>query len=208
MTFVYLHGFASSPASRKAQYFAGQLRAEGAHVVVPQLESDGFRGLTVSGQLKVIESAAGAGPVRLIGSSMGGYLAALHASLNRHVDRVLLLAPAFGFAQRWPLLLGEEKMREWKTNGSIEMMHYTLGRMEPVGYGLIEDGLKYPAEPNFMQPAQIYHGVNDEVVPVQFSRDFARTHPNAVLTEMKSGHELTDVMDDIWRSARSFLLEA
>lgn len=206
MKFVYLHGFASSPASRKAQYFASQLQGAGVEVLVPHLESEGFRNLTVSGQLKVIEAVAGTGPVRLIGSSMGGYLAALYASLHPAVDRMLLLAPAFGFAERWTQRLGEEKMATWKRDGYLEMMHYATGKPEPVGYGLIEDGLQYAAEPNFSQPAEIFHGIHDDVVPVSFSRDFVANHPNAKLTEMDSGHELTDVMDEIWEKSKDFLL--
>jgi pimeloyl-ACP methyl ester carboxylesterase len=206
MKFVYLHGFASSPASRKAQYFAGQLQNAGVEVVIPHLESEGFRNLTVSGQLRVIEGAAGHEPVRLIGSSMGGYLAALYASLHPEVDRLLLLAPAFGFAERWTLRLGEEKMAAWRRDGHLEMMHYATGKPEPVGYGLIEDGLKYPAEPEFLQPAEIFHGIQDDVVPVSFSRDFVAKHPNARLHEMDSGHELTDVMDKIWCMSKDFLL--
>jgi hypothetical protein len=119
---------------------------------------------------------------------------------------MMLLAPAFGFAERWSRRLGEEKMAAWKRDGYLEMMHYATGKPEPVGYGLIEDGLLYPAEPNFSQPAEIFHGIQDDVVPVSFSRDFITAHPNAKLTEMNSGHELTDVMDAIWEKSKDFLL--
>lgn len=206
MKFIYLHGFASSPLSRKAAFFAAKLTEAGCEVEVPHLESEGFRNLTVSGQLKVIENIAAGTEVRLIGSSMGGYLAALYASLCPQVDRLLLLAPAFGFAQRWSLRLGEPAMEAWRNEGSIEMMHYATGKNERVGYRLIEDGLTYPAEPSFGQPALIYHGTKDDVVPVAFSRDFVATHPNALLSEVDSGHELTDVMEEIWEGSRKFLL--
>jgi hypothetical protein len=205
MKFVYLHGFASSPLSRKAQFFAGKLRELGYEVEVPHLEQDGFRNLTVSGQLSMIESVAQGPGIRLIGSSMGGYLSALYASQHVEVEKLLLLAPAFGFAERWKLRLGEAKMAEWKQQGFLEMMHYATGKPEPVGYGLIEDGLSYPAEPAFTQDAMIFHGTEDDVVPVEFSRDFIAKRPNAKLREMKSGHELTDVMDGIWEESKAFL---
>jgi pimeloyl-ACP methyl ester carboxylesterase len=206
MKFVYLHGFASSPQSRKAQFFAAKLRNEGYTVEVPHLESEGFRNLTVSAQLKVIESVANGEEVSLIGSSMGGYLAALYASKHPEVARLVLLAPAFGFAQRWKLRLGEAKMAEWEETGFLEMMHFATGKPEPIGFNLIADGLKYEAEPPFAQPAQIYHGTEDDIVPISFSREFVAKHPNASLREMKSGHELTDVMDEIWNESRSFLV--
>lgn len=207
MKYIYLHGFASSPASRKAQFFAGKLRAEGCEVIIPALESEGFRNLTISGQLRVIEqAAAGGGPVRLIGSSMGGYLAALFASREVRVERLVMLAPAFGFAERWVDRLGEEKMRQWRQQGFLEMFHYAGGQPEAVGYGLIEDGLRYPAEPAFPQAAQIFHGVQDDVVPVEFSRQYVSQHSHVQLTELASGHELTDVMEEIWTLSRAFLL--
>lgn len=206
MKFVYLHGFASSPASGKAQFFAGKLREEGLEVAVPYLENEGFRNLTVSGQLKVIEGAAQGQSVRLIGSSMGGYLASLYAALHPETEKLLLLAPAFGFADRWKLRLGEETMQLWARQGFIEMMHYASGKPEPVGYGLIEDGLRYPAEPNFLQPALIFHGIQDDVVPVDFSRTFASSRTNVQLTELNSGHELNDVMEVIWHASRDFLI--
>ena len=205
MKFVYLHGFASSPLSRKAQFFAGKLRDQGYEVEVPHLERDGFRNLTVSGQLKVIEAVTQGDGIRLIGSSMGGYLSALYASKHLEVEKLVLLAPAFGFAERWKIRLGEAKMAEWKREGSIEMMHYATGKPEPVGYGLIEDGLSFAAEPAFTQPAMIFHGTEDDVVPVSFSRDFVAKRPNASLREMKSGHELTDVMEEIWEESEIFL---
>jgi hypothetical protein len=207
MRFVYLHGFASSPASRKALFFAERLRAEGARVDVPALEAEGFEKLTISGQLKVIEETARGEAVRLIGSSMGGYLAALYASLHPEVERVMMLAPAFGFAERWHLRLGEEKMREWRETGFLEQIHYATGMPARVGYALIEDGLRYPAEPVVTQPAWIFHGARDEVVPSQYSLQYFGKHPHVKFSLMPSGHELTDVMEEIWSIGRAFLLE-
>jgi uncharacterized protein len=207
MKYIYLHGFASSPASRKAQFFAGKLRELGLVVEVPHLESEGFLHLTVTGQLQVIERAANGEAVRLLGSSMGGYLAALYASLHPETEKLLLLAPAFGFAERWGLRLGEERMAQWKQSGTLEMMHYATGKPEPVGYGLIEDGLRYPAEPACGQPTLIYHGIEDDVVPVDFSRRFVAAHSNAKLVEVSSGHELTDVMEEIWLGSKGFLTD-
>jgi uncharacterized protein len=206
MRFLYLHGFASSPASRKAQFFADKLRREGAAVDVPALEAEGFARLTISGQLRVIEKAAAGEAVRLVGSSMGGYLAALYASLHPQVERVLMLAPAFGFAERWHLRLGEEKMREWEASGYLELMHYASGKMDRVGFGLIEDGRKHPAEPDFTSPGMIFHGRADDIVPVEYSEAYVARRPGVSLTVVGSGHEMTDVMDEIWEKSRAFLL--
>jgi predicted esterase YcpF (UPF0227 family) len=68
---IYLHGFASSPHSRKARFFAAKLRAEGFTVEIPDLAAGDFEHLTLSGQLRVVETALSKGPAILIGSSLG-----------------------------------------------------------------------------------------------------------------------------------------
>ena len=92
---LYLHGFASSPASSKARFFAARLRAAGGRVEIPDLAAGDFEHLTITGQLRVIEQAAAGEPVALMGSSLGGYLAGLYAARHPEVSRVILLAPAF-----------------------------------------------------------------------------------------------------------------
>ena len=109
MKLIYLHGFASGPMSGKAQFFQRRFGEIAVDMEIPDLSEGHFETLTISGQLRVIERAAiGQDDVRLIGSSMGGYLAALYAARHPEVSRVMLMAPAFGFARRWPLRLGEE----------------------------------------------------------------------------------------------------
>src|SRR5437764_5917323 len=98
---VYLHGFASGPTSSKARHFRDRLKDAGFTVDVPDLAAGDFEHLTISGQLRVLEQAAGTGKLHLIGSSMGGYLAALYAARHSAVERLVLLAPAFRFNSRW-----------------------------------------------------------------------------------------------------------
>src|SRR6266567_609904 len=106
MVLVYCHGFASSSKSHKAEAFRSAFRAKGFELAVPDLDGGDFEHLTISGQLRVIERTIaglqnlGSG-IALIGSSMGGYLAALHAASHDEVARLVLLAPAFDFARRW-----------------------------------------------------------------------------------------------------------
>src|SRR5437899_8000134 len=94
---VYLHGFASGPQSSKAQFFRRKFAERGVTLRIPQLDEGDFEGLTISGQLGVIERAAAAAPVSLIGSSLGGYLGALYAARHPEVEWLVLLAPAFQF---------------------------------------------------------------------------------------------------------------
>jgi len=80
---------------------------------IPDLAEGNFRNLTVTAQLNVIARLSRHEPVSIIGSSMGGYLAALFAARHPgNVEKLALLAPAFSFASRWPETLGEPAMEQ------------------------------------------------------------------------------------------------
>jgi uncharacterized protein len=205
---IYLHGFASGPSSSKARYFRERLERGGATVIVPDLAEGDFEHLTITGQLAVIERTAAEERLCLVGSSMGGYLAALYAARHAEVSRLVLLAPAFGFARRWAESQGPEKLREWHERGYIEVFHYAENRPMHLWYGLIEDAAGYEDYPDFRQPALIFHGSNDDAVPVTYSEKFAATHPNAHLEILESSHELLNVLDYMGPKVERFLLES
>jgi len=190
---LYLHGFASGPSSSKARFFRERIP----HLEIPDLAEGDFENLTITGQLRVIECAARGEPVALIGSSMGGYLAALFASRHAEVTRVVLLAPAFGFARRWAERLGPGEVARWRETGRMEVFHYADNRPRQLGHQLLDDGAQYDDYPDFSQPALIFHGAHDDVVPAAYSQEFAANHPNARLEVLDSGHELLNVLDYI-----------
>ena len=207
---IYLHGFASGPSSQKAQFFLRKFAERGVDLIVPDLAAGDFRGLTITGQLRVIESVINSGPAdepfQLIGSSLGGYLAALWAARCPKIQRVVLFAPAFGFARRWSDRLGPEEMAAWRRTGTLRIPHYGMRTDADLGYQLIEDGAKYEQYPDVRQPTLIFHGDRDDIVPVELSRQFVLNHANARLVVLHSGHELTDVLDVLWQGASTFLL--
>jgi pimeloyl-ACP methyl ester carboxylesterase len=209
---VYLHGFASGPSSSKARYFRERLRALGATVDVPDLAAGDFEHLTLTGQLTVIHDAvqtsAHREPVALIGSSMGGYLAALYAARHPEIARLVLLAPAFGFARGWAEHLGAARFAQWRSTGALEVFHYGENRMRSLSYALLEDAVRYEDFPDFHQPALIFHGVDDEVVPARYSEEFAAAHPNVTLEVLQSGHELLNVLEYMGLKIERFLLRS
>jgi uncharacterized protein len=204
---LYLHGFASGPSSTKARYFRQCLERAGASVSVPDLADGDFEHLNITRQLAVIERIASDQPVALIGSSMGGYLAALYAVRHAEVSRLVLLAPAFGFARRWSQSLDPGKLADWRRNGWLEVFHYASKSQRRVGYELLKDSALYEDYPDFRQPALLFHGRHDDVVPAAYSEEFAATHANALLEIVDSGHELVNVLDYIAPKVVSFLLE-
>jgi uncharacterized protein len=204
---IYLHGFASSPESRKAHFFCEQLKEFGFVVNVPDLAEGDFERLTISAQLRVIERISGHNPIILIGSSLGGYLAALYAARHSEVDRLVLLAPAFDFYRLWRAQLGPERLAAWRESGVIRVFHYAAGCELPLAYKFLEDAGQFEPFPDFCQPALIFHGNHDSVVPVIYSSEFVEAHANARLVRLESGHELTDVLDAIWHRSRRFLVD-
>jgi uncharacterized protein len=205
MRIVYLHGFASGPASSKARFFAEQFRSLGIDISIPDLADGDFEHLTITGQLKVVDREVQGRPVVLMGSSMGGYLAALYAARHREVERLVLLAPAFDFARRWPESLGETAMHEWQATEWRTTYHYGDGHPRQLSYQLIEDGFQYEDYPAVTQPALILHGTRDDVVPAAASKEFAKRGQDRQLVLLDSGHELTDVLDRLWAETAKFL---
>jgi pimeloyl-ACP methyl ester carboxylesterase len=199
MRIIYLHGFASGPGSKKAAFFRERIPG----LEVPDLAAGDFEHLTLTGQIRLIEELANGEAVSLIGSSLGGYLAAMYAAEHAEVAKLVLLAPAFQFAQRWA---ETPEARGWRETGVLDVYHYGEKRTRPLGYQFLEDGLRYPGFPDCRQPVLIFHGVHDTVVPWQLSVEFAAAHSNTRLQLLDSGHELVDVLEVIWRGAAPFLL--
>jgi pimeloyl-ACP methyl ester carboxylesterase len=205
---LYLHGFASGPSSRKAIFFRDYLQAAGACVDILDLAAGDFERLTLTGQLAVIEREAAGDPVSLVGSSMGGYLAALYAARHSEVRRSDLLAPAFALSRRWSESLGDARVSEWRREGFLNVFHYADGRDRPLGYQLLEDAARYEEFPDVRQPVLIFHGAHDDVVPPQSSEAFAAGRPNVRLEILDSGHDLLNVLDYMAPRIAAFLLPA
>ena len=205
MRIVYLHGFASGPSSSKAQFFRAKFAERGIAIEIPQLDQGHFEALTITGQLSVIDRTVGGDETILMGSSLGGYLAALYAARHSNIQRLILLAPAFQFPSRWHARYTPEQLDQWKSRGSWPVFHYAYGRELDLGYELMDDSLLYEDEPQFTQPCLIFHGIQDPVVPIELSRRMRDQHPNVSLVEFDSGHELTDVLDLMWAEVHSAL---
>ena len=203
---VYLHGFASGPTSRKARFFSERLLAQGYTLETPDLTAGDFEHLTIGGQLEVIEDLLQGQPATLIGSSMGGYLAALYASRHPEVERLLLLAPAFGFAQHWAATFGAAAVERWRQSGGLPVYHYGDQKMRILSYKIVEESSLWEPEPAFAQPAHIFHGSHDTVVPLATSERYVTLHPHVALTRVDSDHELGSALEQIWVECRTELI--
>ena len=202
---AYLHGFASGPASTKAQLVRARLAALGYELAIPDLAPD-FTRQTITSQLAIAEALLDSEPAILMGSSLGGYLAALVAA--RHPERVralVLLAPAFGFAPRWEAQLGPEVMAHWHRHGVMPVMHYGREREALLSIELLTDARRYPDEPDPVVPALVVAGRFDDAVPLATVETFARRRPERELVVYEAGHQLTEVLEPMWELIRTFL---
>lgn len=202
---VYLHGFASSPASMKASFFRGRLRELGLEMQVPDLAPD-FRRVTISSQLEVAEPLVTRGPTVLLGSSLGGYLATILA--ERHPESVaglVLFAPAFGFARRWQQRLGPDALARWRRERTLSVFHYGKGREEKLSVKLLDDAAQYAEQPDPLCPALAFAGSRDESVPLDCVTSFTRARTDRELVVLDAGHEMTEVLDSMWHLTHGFL---
>jgi pimeloyl-ACP methyl ester carboxylesterase len=206
---VYLHGFASGPGSTKARAIAGRFAGQGVPVAVPDLTpgADGFERSTPTSMLAVAEEALAAspGPHGVIGSSLGGWLAALAASRLPAVERLVLLAPAFRLHERWSARAGARGLAQWRDAGSTEVFHHATARNRRIGWAFFEDAARWPAFPEVKVPTLVLTGRRDDTVPLEDVEAWVARTPAARLVVVDDGHELTASLDRIWEEARAFL---
>jgi len=87
----------------------------------------------------------------------------------------------------------------------MPVFHYADNTERQLGWQFMLDARQYEDAPGFAQPALIFHGSADAVVPVAFSERFARAHSNVTLRVLPSGHELTDVLNTMGAETLRFL---
>lgn len=205
---IYLHGFASSPGSAKATRFVEALGARGVPVDVPDLNEGDFSGLTISRQLALLDRMMAEQPpgsVLLVGSSLGGYTAALQAARTDKVAALVLMAPAFDFARRWVARLGDAQTARWQREGAMPTMHFATGREAEIGWSLIEDARSHPGFPDVRVPTLAFHGRRDDTVDPELSVRFAAERENVELELLEADHGLADAIEHIVGRGVDFL---
>jgi pimeloyl-ACP methyl ester carboxylesterase len=206
---LYLHGFASGPGSTKARMLGERFRAAGIPMECPDLTpgAEGFERSTPSSMLALAERLlkGAPGPHFLMGSSLGGYLAAVAASRGNGIARLVLLAPAFRLADRWKARLGPEAVARWRREGSMEVPHYASGSNRRIGVAFLEDAERLPPFPEVKVPTLCIAGRQDDLVPLKDVGAFVERTPGSRLIPLEDGHELSGSIDRIWEEARAFL---
>lgn len=210
MEVFYLHGFASSPRSSKAIFLAARLAPHAVALRTPDFNEPDFPTLTISRMIeqvgRMIEEVDD-GPVVLIGSSLGSFVA-IQAALRwpARVDRLVLLAPAIDLRPERMEELGDRGVAEWKATGETHVFHYGYGRMMPLGYGLYEDARQYnsvDAAPTL--PIQVFQGRRDTAVDPRTVEQWASSRSNVELHMLDDDHQLHASLECIWNEMQRFL---
>jgi pimeloyl-ACP methyl ester carboxylesterase len=185
-TFVWLSGFRSDMSGTKAQALADWAKARGQGFVrfdysghgqsSGRYEEHGI-GRWLSEALAVIDAQT-KGPVALVGSSMGGWIALLAAQARpERVKALLLIAPAADFVEKlmWPSFSDEQKA-EIAVIGRVELPSEYDPVPTVITRHLIEDGLQHNvmgAPIRFDGRVHILQGGQDPDVPAEHARALA-----------------------------------
>lgn len=199
-TALYLHGLASSARANKAQFLEQKLSG------YPDIRFDApdfnptpadFYHMTITGMVNRLRQHLLAnlpGEVVLVGSSLGGLVALHYARCFGGVQGLLLLAPALHFRR------GDPEMR------LDSVYHYAFQRELPIDATFYDDGALYCEDIQPPLPLTILHGIQDDVIPIEESRRYARRYPDQVrLLELSGDHQLSGSFPFIWEQLCTLL---
>jgi uncharacterized protein len=211
MHIFYLHGFASSAQSSKAGMFRTRLAEHGVPLHTPDFNQPDFSTLTVTRMVQQVREAIdrlAPGPVALIGSSLGGFVAVQTAvAIPSVIDRLVLLAPALDFDGNRMREIGDRGIDDWRRTNRLEVFHYGFGRHMPVQYDLYADVQRYDSmNARVDMPILIFQGTRDTAVDARTVEAWAKARANARLHLLDDDHQLAGSLDYIWAESADFLL--
>ena len=131
------------------------------------------------------------------------------AEADARVCALVLLAPAFAIARGWRTRLGEDGWNAWRDTGWPETRDHATGGTTRVDFGFVQELAKMDEAdggwPDVRVPTLIVHGVHDDTVPVERSREFARGKRHVRLVEVDDDHQLTSSLGRTEAEADAFL---
>lgn len=210
---VICHGMLSHRASTKHRAIACELANRGVTTLrfdfYGRGQSDGrTEEITYEGQLLDVDAAVNlvrreVERVALVGSSMGGAVAILHAARDREICCVATVAAVAHPADVALRLGGSETEERWRRDGYLELLGHRLG------YDLLLSARRVDvidAAGSLECPLLVIHGALDEVVPVEQARELAEVAAQAELCLLPRGdhrlHGAEEQEELVWRIGR------
>jgi hypothetical protein len=200
---LYLHGFGSSPGSPKGRAVSTAVASSGVPVRAPVLaDAEDFFDFTVSRNLERARRCLFERTL-VIGSSLGGWTAALLAQNDRRVIELILLCPAFHFADRWFRPDRSDELVRWRAQGQLSFDVGHPPQLRPLSVRFVDDATTHAGAPVLRVPTTIIHGHRDDVVPLADVASAIRDQPIARMHVVDDDHGLRDHLPSIARFCRA-----
>ena len=202
---LYLHGLASGPKSNKAKLFK-QALSEHYPIRIPDLNSPSFTELTITRALNTLEGLLFEKTI-IVGSSLGGYLAALLSLRHsQKIEALVLMAPAFDIKTQLTRYFGLNEMKRWEETQSRIFDHYTYNRKLPLKYNFIADCENHPFYPKLTKQTYILGALNDEIISIDsIHKAIYISETNKIqLTLTEDDHSLSNSVNLAIEATKSF----
>lgn len=215
---IFLPGFGSIRRGEKATRLGRELPARGVRFLSLDFQGLGdsegeFRSLTLRRQFDdytgVRDQLLHATRHVIVGSSMGGLVGCLAAAADpEHVAGLVLIAPAFGFRERFERRVGPAALAQWERTNSLPYRGEFFD--VDLAFDLLRDArsideLELCAR--LTQPVLVIHGDADETVPfAESERAVAAMRAPVELLRIPGGsHRLERHLDLLTERVGAFL---
>jgi len=207
--FIYLHGFASGPNSKKAQFFKKRLKIHGYDLHIPDLNVPSFTELSLTQMTQSVKNLIKKHQNNdwiILCSSLGAMVALRVAEYESRIKKIIMLAPAFGFCKRREALLGKKQLQKWETDGKISLFHHAYNKEVDISYSFMEE-MEQTDEYTFDRemPIKIFHGAFDEIIPFEYVEKFTKNHKYSEYHLLESDHSLFNKLDWVWRDLINYI---
>lgn len=205
--YLYLHGLGAAHVGGKSDSLVAHALARGERCLRIDLRGHGGSG-GVLGEVPVRQLAADVvelllrcGPLRLVGSSLGGLVAALAAAARPElVPAVALVAPAFGLLPRLHTCLDAAGRMRTSEGRWFVVAPAVLAEARALDEAALARSLP--------MPVFAAHGDADDVIPIADCERFVAAIPHAdkAFWRVAGGdHRLTAVAPELWQRFDRFV---
>jgi pimeloyl-ACP methyl ester carboxylesterase len=216
---IYLHGLGSSPEAHKASVFRAFFLERGCRVEVPDLTIPSFENLSVDAAVRcIVDQVRELGrknDVIVLGSSYGAFLGIqsveqLSPSERQSIKAMFFFAPLLYPWHEQYGLISPKLERQWVADGVLELPTGEPPRMVPVGVNFLRELQRYSVvQIGTDMAVTLFHGEQDEVVPIEQSKLYVKMCPHVELVAMTGDHGLFEhdeaLTEAVWRRMSELL---